>query len=67
LGKNLLVGVVMANTYCHATGVRVRDPPITLEKLLAGLPDRGGAAANACRESPQKYLLSGWNNTVKTR
>ena len=32
------VGAAIANAIYHATGVRVRDYPITLDKLLAGLP-----------------------------
>ena len=34
------VGASVANAVFNATGVRVRDFPITLEKLLPGLPDR---------------------------
>lgn len=33
------VGAAIANAVYNATGVRVRDYPITLEKLLPGLPD----------------------------
>jgi len=32
------VAAAVANAIYHATGVRVRDYPITLDKLLAGLP-----------------------------
>ena len=32
------VGAAVANAIYNATGVRVRDYPITLDKLLAGLP-----------------------------
>jgi xanthine dehydrogenase YagR molybdenum-binding subunit len=32
-------GAAIANAVFNATGVRVRDFPITLDKLLAGLPD----------------------------
>jgi xanthine dehydrogenase YagR molybdenum-binding subunit len=32
------VGAAVANAIYHATGVRVRDYPITLDKLLAGMP-----------------------------
>ena len=32
------VGAAIANAVYHATGVRVRDYPITVDKLLAGLP-----------------------------
>ncbi|MDR7332189.1 aldehyde oxidoreductase molybdenum-binding subunit PaoC [Roseateles asaccharophilus] len=32
------VGAAVANAIYHATGVRVREYPITLEKLLKGLP-----------------------------
>ena len=32
-------GAAVANAIYNATGVRVRDFPITLDKLLAGLPD----------------------------
>ena len=35
-------GAAVANAVFNATGVRVRDYPITLEKLLPGLPDREG-------------------------
>jgi xanthine dehydrogenase YagR molybdenum-binding subunit len=28
----------VANAVWHATGVRVRDLPVTLDKLLTGLP-----------------------------
>ncbi|RYF28084.1 MAG: xanthine dehydrogenase family protein molybdopterin-binding subunit, partial [Comamonadaceae bacterium] len=33
------VGAAVANAICNATGVRVRDYPITLDKLLARMPD----------------------------
>jgi xanthine dehydrogenase YagR molybdenum-binding subunit len=33
------VGAAVANAIYNATGVRVRDYPITLDKLLGGLPD----------------------------
>jgi xanthine dehydrogenase YagR molybdenum-binding subunit len=33
------VGAAIANAIYNATGVRVRDYPITLDKLLARLPD----------------------------
>lgn len=33
------VGAAIANAIYNATGVRVRDYPITLDKLLAGLPE----------------------------
>ena len=32
------VGAAVANAIYNATGVRVRDYPITLDKLLGGLP-----------------------------
>ena len=32
-------GAAVANAIYNATAVRVRDFPITLDKLLAGLPD----------------------------
>ncbi len=32
------VGAAVANAVYNATGVRVRDYPITLDKLLTGLP-----------------------------
>ena len=32
------VGAAVANAIYNATGVRVRDYPITLDKLLPGLP-----------------------------
>lgn len=45
LGEIGIVGVAaaVANAVYHATGVRVRDLPITLDKVLA----RGGAPAAA--------------------
>ncbi len=33
------VGAAVANAIHHATGVRVRDYPVTLDKLLEGLPE----------------------------
>ena len=33
------VGAAVANAVYNATGVRVRDYPITLDKLLAKLPE----------------------------
>ena len=33
------VGAAIANAIHNATGVRVRDYPVTLDKLLAGLPE----------------------------
>jgi len=33
------VGAAIANAVYNATGVRVRDYPVTLDKLLSGLPD----------------------------
>ena len=33
------VGAAVANAIYNATGVRVRDYPITLDKLLGRLPD----------------------------
>ena len=35
------VGAAVANAIHNATGVRVRDYPITLDKLLERLPDVG--------------------------
>jgi xanthine dehydrogenase YagR molybdenum-binding subunit len=35
------VGAAVANAIYNATGVRVRDCPIALDKLLDGLPDVG--------------------------
>ena len=32
------VGAAVANAVYNATGVRVRDNPVTLDKLLSGLP-----------------------------
>ena len=32
------VGAAVANAVYNATGVRVRDYPVTLDKLLEGLP-----------------------------
>ena len=41
LGEIGIVGVAaaVANAVWHATGTRVRDLPITLDKMLAGLPE----------------------------
>jgi len=39
------VGAAINNAIYNATGVRVRDYPITMDKLLAGLPDDMDAAA----------------------
>ncbi|MCQ0987649.1 xanthine dehydrogenase family protein molybdopterin-binding subunit [Jiella marina] len=39
------VGAAINNAIYNATGVRVRDYPITMDKLLAGLPDDIDAAA----------------------
>jgi xanthine dehydrogenase YagR molybdenum-binding subunit len=33
------VGAALANAVYNATGIRVRDYPITLDKLLPKLPD----------------------------
>jgi xanthine dehydrogenase YagR molybdenum-binding subunit len=33
------VGAAIANAIYHATGVRVRDYPITPDKLIDGLPE----------------------------
>ena len=33
------VSAAIANAIYNATGVRVRNYPITLDKLIAGLPD----------------------------
>jgi xanthine dehydrogenase YagR molybdenum-binding subunit len=33
------VSAAVANAVYNATGIRVRDYPLTLDKLLAGLPD----------------------------
>jgi xanthine dehydrogenase YagR molybdenum-binding subunit len=33
------VAAAAANAIYNATGVRVRDYPVTLDKLLAGMPD----------------------------
>jgi hypothetical protein len=35
------VGAAIANAICNATGVHVRDYPITLDKLLDRLPEMG--------------------------
>ena len=32
-------GAAVANAIYNATGVRVREFPVTLDKLLVGLPD----------------------------
>jgi hypothetical protein len=34
-------GAAVANAVCNPTGVRIRDCPITLDKLLPGLAARG--------------------------
>jgi xanthine dehydrogenase YagR molybdenum-binding subunit len=41
IGEIGIVGTAaaVANAVFHATGVRVRDLPVTLDKVLAGLPD----------------------------
>jgi xanthine dehydrogenase YagR molybdenum-binding subunit len=36
------VAAAVANAIYHATGVRVRDYPVTLDKLLAKMPDLTG-------------------------
>jgi xanthine dehydrogenase YagR molybdenum-binding subunit len=36
------VAAAVANAIYNATGVRVRDYPVTLDKLLAGMPDLTG-------------------------
>ncbi len=33
------VGAAVANAVFNATGVRVRDYPVTLDKLLKGIPE----------------------------
>jgi xanthine dehydrogenase YagR molybdenum-binding subunit len=40
------VGAAVANAIYNATGVRVRDYPITLEKLIDRLPSRGEGSYN---------------------
>jgi len=35
------VAAAIANAIYDATGVRVRDYPVTLDKLIGGLPDVG--------------------------
>jgi xanthine dehydrogenase YagR molybdenum-binding subunit len=42
------VGAAVANAIYNATGVRVRDYPITLDKLLHGLPTRSTTRARSC-------------------
>ena len=37
----LIFGAALANAFYHATGVRVRNYPISLDTLLPGLPDVG--------------------------
>ena len=39
----LILGATIAIAVCNTAGVRVRDYPITLDKLLAGLPAQTGA------------------------
>ena len=34
-------GAAIGNAVFNATGVRVRDFPITLEKVISGLPEKG--------------------------
>jgi xanthine dehydrogenase YagR molybdenum-binding subunit len=43
IGEIGIVGTAAAvsNAVWHATGVRVRDLPITLDKVLAALPEQG--------------------------
>jgi xanthine dehydrogenase YagR molybdenum-binding subunit len=36
------VAAAIANAVYHATGVRVRDYPVTLDKLIANMPDLKG-------------------------
>ena len=47
IGEIGIVGAAaaIANAVHHATGVRVRDLPITLDKLLPGSPAAPGPAA----------------------
>lgn len=40
------VDAAIANAICNATGVRVRDYPMTLDKLLKGLPLDGVCPAS---------------------
>ena len=35
------VGAAVANAVCNACGVRVRDYPLTMDKIIAGLPPIG--------------------------
>jgi xanthine dehydrogenase YagR molybdenum-binding subunit len=35
------VGAAITNAICHATGMRVREHPITLERFLQRLPEVG--------------------------
>jgi len=46
IGEIGIVGTAAAvsNAVWHATGVRVRDLPITLDKILDALPPQGGSA-----------------------
>ena len=43
-------GAAVANAVFNATGVRVRDFPITLEKVLRGLPDQEDSHEHVGRE-----------------
>lgn len=45
------VGAAIANAIYNATGVRVRDYPITLDKLLAGLPQQALSSSSQSRNA----------------
>ena len=60
IGEIGIVGTAaaIANAVYHATGVRVRDLPITLDKLLAGPALTPGSRARAVGNRP-RWLRSG--------
>jgi xanthine dehydrogenase YagR molybdenum-binding subunit len=47
------VAAAVANAVYNATGVRVRDYPITLDKLINGLPEVGMDSAQGSTASRQ--------------
>jgi xanthine dehydrogenase YagR molybdenum-binding subunit len=47
------VAAAVANAVYNATGVRVRDYPITLDKLIDGLPEAGMDSAQGSTGSRQ--------------
>ena len=51
-------GAAIANAVFNATGVRVRDFPITLEKLLPGLPQPQGTGDESATPQPDVMPVS---------